>query len=318
MKGDVLMYDLIIVGGGPAGLTAGIYAVRYGLNTLVIERSFVSGQISTTGDVENYPGFPSINGMDLMDRFSEHADKAGVVEEDHDVLEIISKDGIKVVRTDEGELEAFSIIIATGADPRHLGVAGEEEFRGKGVSYCATCDGPFFKGKDVIVVGGGESAITDALILSDVAGTVCVVHRRDNLRASQILQDRAFERPNISFSWNTVLEEVIGDSVVNEAVLRDLASNSVMRIPIDGIFIYVGVRPNTELIDVEKDEYGFIRTDEFMKTSIPGIFAAGDCRRSPLRQVITAASDGAIAAAGAHRYVMMARPEKRSTDRDPI
>ncbi|NYT19988.1 MAG: thioredoxin-disulfide reductase [Methanosarcinales archaeon] len=298
-----MVYDLIIVGGGPAGLSAGIYAVRYGLNTLVLEKGFVIGQISTTSIVENYPGFPSINGMELMDKFSEHAKAAGVVVESREILGIRSEGGRKVISTDSGDLETLSVIIATGANPRHLGVPGEEEFRGKGVSYCATCDGPFFKGRNVIVVGGGESAITDALVLSDVAASVCVVHRRDNLRASQVLLDRAFAKPNIEFSWNTVLEEIIGDSVVREAVLRNTVSDEVWRTPIDGIFIYVGVEPNTEFVDVEKDDYGFIVTNEKMATSVNGIFAAGDCRKAILRQVITAASDGVIAAFEAYEYV---------------
>ncbi|WP_135604403.1 thioredoxin-disulfide reductase [Methanococcoides sp. NM1] len=298
-----MVYDLIIVGGGPGGLSAGIYAVRYGLNTLVLEKGFVSGQISTTGEVENYPGFPSISGMDLMDKFSEHAKAAGVVVESREILGIRSEGDRKIVSTDSGDLETLSVIIATGANPRHLGVPGEEEFRGKGVSYCATCDGPFFKGRNVLVVGGGESAITDALILSDIAASVCVVHRRDELRASQVLQDRAFAKPNIEFSWDTVLEEIIGDSVVREAVLQNTVSDEVWISPIDGVFIYVGVEPNTEFTDVEKDDYGFIVTDEKMATSVDGIFAVGDCRTAILRQVITAASDGAIAAFGAYEYV---------------
>ncbi|WP_135612621.1 thioredoxin-disulfide reductase [Methanococcoides sp. AM1] len=298
-----MVYDLIIVGGGPGGLSAGIYAVRYGLNTLVLEKGFVSGQISTTGEVENYPGFPSISGMDLMDKFSEHAKAAGVVVESREILGIRSEGDRKIISTDSGDLETLSVIIATGANPRHLGVPGEDEFRGKGVSYCATCDGPFFKGRNVIVVGGGESALTDVLILSNIAASACVVHRRDKLRASQILQDRAFGKSNIEFSWNTVLEEIIGDSVVREVVLRDTVTNDIWRTPIDGIFIYVGIEPNTEFVDVEKDDSGFILTDERMATSVDGIFAVGDCRAGVLRQVITAVSDGSIAAFEAYEYV---------------
>ena len=298
-----VVYDLVIIGGGPAGLSAGIYAVRYGLNTLVLEKGFVSGQISTTGEVENYPGFTSISGMELMDKFSEHAKAAGVVVESRDVLDVRSEGELKVISTDSGDLETFSLIIATGASPRKLGVSGEDGFRGKGVSYCATCDGPFFKGKNVLVVGGGESAITDSLILSDLAASVCVVHRRDELRASKVLQDRAFAKPNIEFSWNTVLEEIIGDSVVREVILRNTTSGETWTSPIDGIFIYVGVEPNTGFIDVEKDDYGFIVTDGKMATSEAGIFAAGDCRAGVLRQVITAASDGVIAAFEAYEYV---------------
>ncbi|WP_440952412.1 thioredoxin-disulfide reductase [Methanococcoides sp. FTZ1] len=298
-----MVYDLIIIGGGPAGLSAAIYAVRYGLNTLVLEKGFVIGQISTTGEVENYPGFISINGIDLMEKFSEHAKAAGVVVESRDVLGVRSESDLKIISTDVGDLETFTLIIATGANPKKLGVPGEEEFRGKGVSYCATCDGPFFKGRNVIVVGGGESAIEDALILSDLAASVCVVHRRDELRASKMLQDRAFAKPNIEFSWNTELEEIIGDSIVREVVLRNTESGETWTSPIDGVFIYVGVEPNTEFIDVDKNDYGFIVTNEKMATSEAGIFAAGDCRTSILRQVITAASDGVIAAFEAYEYV---------------
>ncbi|MEL4305007.1 thioredoxin-disulfide reductase [Methanococcoides sp. LMO-2] len=298
-----MVYDLIIVGGGPGALSAGIYAVRYGLDTLVLEKGFVSGQISTTGDVENYPGFISIKGMDLMEKFSEHAKAAGVVVENREVIGVKSDGDHKIVTTDSGDLKAISVIIATGAKPRHLGVPGEEEFRGKGVSYCATCDGPFFKDRNVIVVGGGESAITDSLILADRAASVCVVHRRNELRASQVLQERAFGKPNIEFSWNTILEEIIGDSVVREVALRNTSTNEEWRSLIDGVFIYVGNEPNTEFVDVEKDGYGFIVTDERMATSEDGIFAVGDCRKTVLRQVITAASDGAIAAYEAYEYV---------------
>nr|WP_250867438.1 thioredoxin-disulfide reductase [Methanococcoides seepicolus] len=298
-----VVYDLIIIGGGPGGLSAGIYAVRYGLNTLVLEKRFVSGQISTTGNVENYPGFPSISGMELMDKFAEHAKAAGVVVEDKDVLEVRSEGDRKIVHTSEGDLEASSVIIATGAEPKHLGIPGGDEFRGKGVSYCATCDGPFFSGRNIIVVGGGESAITDALILSDVAASVCIVHRRDELRASKILRDRAFARSNIEFLWDTTLEEIVGDSVVREAVIRDINADEVRRVPIDGVFVYVGVEPNTGFVDVDKDEYGFIITNEKMECSEKGIFAVGDCRNAILRQVITAASDGVIAAFEAYNYV---------------
>ena len=301
------MYDLVIIGNGPAGISAGIYAVRYGLNTLVLENNVISGQIATTDIVENYPGFSSITGMELMDRFKEHAQNIGVVTEDDEVIGIRSEGDLKVIHTDERDIETKSVIVATGANPKHVGVPGEEEFAGRGVSYCATCDGPFFRGKSVAVIGGGDSAITDALILSNLASKVYVVHRRDELRAAKVLQDRAFSRNNIEFILNTVLDEIVGEDdengVVKKVILKNVESNDKKEIAIDGVFIYVGIIPNTGFVDVDKTQTGFIMTNEKMETSVEGIYAAGDCRTTPLRQVVTAVSDGAIAAASAHDFV---------------
>ena len=301
------MYDLVIIGNGPAGISAGIYAVRYGLDTLVLEKNVISGQIASTGIVENYPGFSSITGMELMETFKEHAQKTGVVTEDGEVLNIKSDGDKKMIYTDEREIETKAVIIATGADPEHLGVPGEEKFAGRGVSYCATCDGPFFRGKSVAVIGGGNSAITDALILSNLANKVYVVHRRDELRAIKVLQDRAFSRNNIEFTWNTVLDEIVGDDnengVVKKVVLKNVKSNDKKEMAIDGVFIYVGIVPNTGFVDVDKTQTGFIMTNDRMETSVDGIYAAGDCRMTPLRQVVTAVSDGAIAAASVHDFV---------------
>jgi thioredoxin reductase (NADPH) len=298
------MNDLIIIGGGPAGIAAGIYAVRYGLDTYLLERTAIGGQISSSQEVENYPGFSSINGMELMNTFKAHAESIGVPIENKGVTGVRPEDDKIVVSTDENvDIEAKAVIIATGAKPRKLGIPGEDTFYGRGVSYCATCDAPFYKERDVIVVGGGNTAISDALILSNVANKVYQVHRRDELRASKVLEDRARSRDNIEFLWDTVLEEVKGNNFVESALLRDLNTNELSEISIDGVFIYVGIDPNTDIVDVEKDESGFIITNEFMETSVEGIYAAGDCRKSPLWQVITAASDGAIAAAKAYEYI---------------
>ncbi len=301
------MYDLVIIGDGPAGLSAGIYAVRYGLDTLILEKDVISGQIALTDIVENYPGFSSIAGMELMDKFKEHAEDAGVTTEDGEVLSIKSDGDKKIISTDEGEIEAKAVIIATGANPRHLGVPGEEEFAGRGVSYCATCDGPFFRGKNVAVIGGGDTAITDALILSNIASKVYVVHRRDELRATKVLKDRAFSKNNIEFICDTVLEEIVGSDDVNgsveKVILKNVNSGAINEMAMDGVFIYVGIVPNTDFIDVDKNKAGFIITNDRMETSVDGIYAAGDCRVTPLRQVVTAVSDGAIAAASAHEFV---------------
>jgi len=301
------MYDLVIIGNGPAGISAGIYAVRYGLDTLILEKDVISGQIASTDIVENYPGFSSIAGMELMDKFKEHAENVGVVTEDGEVIDIKSNGDKKIIFTNEGEIEAKAVIIATGANPRHIGVPGEEKFAGRGVSYCATCDGPFFRSKNVAVIGGGDSAITDALILSNLASKVYVVHRRDELRATEVLQERAFSKNNIEFIWNTVLDKIVGDDnengVVKMVTLKNVKSNDKKEMAIDGVFIYVGIVPNTGFVDVDKTQTGFIMTNDKMETSVEGIYAAGDCRVTPLRQVVTAVSDGAIAAASVHDFV---------------
>ncbi|MEZ5334991.1 MAG: thioredoxin-disulfide reductase [Methanolobus sp.] len=297
------MHDLVIIGGGPAGLTAAIYAVRYGLDTLVIEKNVVPGQISTADKVENYPGFTSISGMELMQKFKEHAEAAGVDIQISDVQTIRDEGNKKVVVTDDGEIEAIAVIVATGANPRRLGVPGEDKFLTKGVSYCATCDGPFYGGLEVIVVGGGESAVTDALILSDIASKVYVVHRRDELRACSLLQKRAFDKENITFIWDTVVDEIKGDELVEKVVLKNNKTGELSEMAIDGIFIYVGINPNTSMADVEKIGAGFIVTDDKMESSVAGIFAAGDCRRTSMWQVVTAVSDGAVAAISAHEYI---------------
>lgn len=298
------MYDLIIVGAGPAGLTAGIYAVRYGLNTIVLEKEVLPGQIAATDLIENYTGFTAISGPELMQKFKEHAESAGVKIEFAHVSLVRSENEKKFVVTDNGDFEAKAVIIATGANPKKLGIPGEDEFLSKGVSYCATCDAPFYKGKTVMVVGGGESALTDALILSNIAKKVYVVHRRDKLRACTILQQRASKRDNIEIIWDTIPEKIEGKAKVENVILRNLKTDTVSSMPVDGIFIYVGIRPNTEFVNVNKNGSGFIVTNEKLETSVAGIYAAGDCRNTPIWQVVTAVADGAVAAVFAHEYIL--------------
>lgn len=298
------MYDLIIVGAGPAGLTAGIYAVRYGLNTIVLEKEVLPGQIAATDLIENYTGFTAISGPELMQKFKEHAESAGVKIEFAHVSLVRSENEKKVVVTDNGDFEAKAVIIATGANPKKLGIPGEDEFLSKGVSYCATCDAPFYKGKTVMVVGGGESALTDALILSNIAKKVYVVHRRDKLRACTILQQRASKRDNIEIIWDTIPEKIEGKAKVENVILRNLKTETVSSMPVDGVFIYVGIRPNTEFVNVNKNGSGFIVTNEKLETSVAGIYAAGDCRDTPIWQVVTAVADGAVAAVFAHEYIL--------------
>jgi thioredoxin reductase (NADPH) len=301
------MYDLIIIGGGPAGLTAGIYAVRSGLSTLILERSEISGQIALADIVENIPGFPSISGVELMERFKSHAQEAGVETKITDVLSVRSEGGKKIVSTDSGDLESRAVIIATGANPKHLNVPGEKELISKGVSYCATCDGPFFRNKTVAVVGGGNSAITDALFLSRIARKVYVIHRKDRLRASKILQDRAFASPNIEFIFNSRVTEIVGSKGeirrVEKIILEDVKSSLISELAIDGVFIYIGIHPNTEIANVEKNEDGYIKTNSLLETSEKGVYAAGDCRDTNIWQVVAAVRDGALAASSAHEYI---------------
>ena len=295
-------HDLIIIGGGPAGLTAAIYALRSRLHTPPVEKMILGGQASTTSRVENYPGFPeSVSGLDLSQKMAEQAKKLG--------LNVLWSNAVKIKNQEvhvEGKiLAAKALIIATGTEAARLGVPGEDELRGRGVSYCATCDGAFYQNKNVMVVGGGNSAVEEALFLTRYARQVSIVHRRDELRADKILAEQAKNHPKIYFFWHSVVEEIKGEKMVSEAVLKDLSSNKKLKVPVDGVFIYVGSRPNSEPAKgaVKLDEAGFIITDEKMKTSAPGIFAAGDIRVKSLRQIVTAAADGAIAAESARQFI---------------
>ena len=299
-----MIYDVVIIGGGPAGLTAGIYAKRGMLNAVLLEKMGVGGQIIVTDLVENFPGFQEISGAELAGKFEQHALKFGLETKSMVEVEFIEDRGkTKLVKTSEGEFETKTVIITTGTTPKKLGAKGELELIGRGVSYCATCDGFFFREKTVVVVGGGDSAITEAIYLTKMAKKVIVVHRRDKLRAERINQEHAFANPKISFVWDSVIEEVLGKQVVEKVMVKNVKTNVISEIKTDGVFIYVGLIPNTGFAKVKKDEWGFIITNDSRETSVKGIFAAGDCRVTPLRQIATAVGDGAIAAVSAERYI---------------
>lgn len=298
------IFDIIILGGGPAGFSSAIYAARGAVSTAIVDINMLGGQPSNYLELENYPGFQLVGGYDLMEKFEEHADKFGV--EKFPMQEITNIDlAKKKIYTKEFEFSAKSIIIATGAQPMKLGVKGENEFVGRGVSYCAVCDGAFYKDKIVAVVGGGNSAIEEAMYLTKFAKKVYVIHRRDKLRADKILQEKAFKNQKIEFILNSIVLEIQGENTVKSIVLKNLQTDKISELKIDGIFPYIGISPNTELFSgqLNQDKYGFIITDTTMATSVDGVYAIGDVRNTPLRQVVTAASDGAIGATYALRYI---------------
>lgn len=298
------MYDIIIIGAGAAGLTSAIYAVRAGMNTVILEKLGVGGQIVLTEAVENYPGFPLISGPELMERFEEHVKKFNVEIRYEEVTGIKKEGKVQRVITSEGEYETIAIIVATGSMPRKLGVEGEEKFIGKGVSYCAVCDGPFFRDKEVAVIGGGDAAVKESIYLTQIVKKVYIIHRRDQLRAEKILQEQAFSNPKISFIWNHVVERINGNESFEGITIRSVLNPEEKReLKVSGVFVYIGHIPNTRFIDVSKTQNGQIITDECMRTSAEGIFAAGDCRNTCLRQIATCVGDGALAAYHAGEYV---------------
>lgn len=300
------MYDVIIVGAGPAGMTAGIYASRSNLSVLMIEQGAPGGQMNNTAEVENYPGFDMILGPDLAMKMYESAEKFGTKNVYGVVKKLEDKGSYKEVVCDDAVYKGKSVIIASGCEHRKLGVLGEEEFAGRGVSYCAVCDGAFFRNKKLLVIGGGDSAVEEAIYLTQFASEVVIVHRRDQLRAQQILQDRAFANEKISFEWNTALEEIMGDDIrVTGAKLRDTVTGSVKEATTDGVFIYVGLEPLTKPFQELgiTNEQGWIETDEEMKTNISGIYAIGDVRDKTLRQITTAVGDGGIAGQQVYKYL---------------
>ena len=299
-------FDIIILGGGPAGLSAGIYAARSSASTAIIDISMLGGQPSNYLELENYPGFPIIGGYDLMEKFEEHADKFGVQKfpmQEIKNIDLVSNP--KIIETLEGTFKAKTVIIACGAQAKKLGVKGELEFVGRGVSYCAVCDGAFYKEKTVTVVGGGNAAVEEAMYLTKFADKVYIVHRRDALRADKIVQERAFNNPKIEFIWDSKVNEIKGENVVTTAVIENVKTGEITELKTDGVFPYIGFTPNVEGISgqVQQDANGFIITDGTMQTSVEGVFAAGDVRNTPLRQVITATSDGAISAVYASKYL---------------
>lgn len=298
------IFDVVILGGGPAGFSAAIYAARGAVSTAIVDVNMLGGQPSNYLELENYPGFQLVGGYDLMEKFEEHADKFGVKKFPMQEIEKVDL-AQKKIYTKESEFSAKSIIIATGAQPQKLGVLGEKEFVGRGVSYCAVCDGAFYKDKIVAVVGGGNSAIEEAMYLTKFAKKVYVIHRRDKLRADKIIQERAFKNQKIEFIWNSIVFEIQGENTVKSILLKDTQTDKISKLDVDGIFPYIGISPNTELFSgqLNQDKYGFIITDTTMATSVDGVYAIGDVRNTPLRQVVTAASDGAIGATYALRYI---------------
>jgi thioredoxin reductase (NADPH) len=296
----------IIIGAGPAGMSAALYAARANLEPVVLSGMELGGQVSVTYIVENYPGFPEgIEGPKLVENFQKQAERFGTKVEFDSATEVDLSTRPFRVKTWGNEYLAETLIITTGATPRHLDVPGEKEFTGRGVSYCATCDGHFFRGKDVIVVGGGDSALEEALFLTRYVNSVKIIHRREELRAGAILQNRAFKNDKVEFIWNTVVTEIIGDGIVDTVKLKNVKTGEEEELKTDGVFIFIGHIPNTDLYEdqLELDENGYVQVDRFMQTSVPGVFAAGEVADSHFRQVITSAGMGAAAAMQAIHFL---------------
>ncbi|WP_283601370.1 thioredoxin-disulfide reductase [Ligilactobacillus aviarius] len=300
-------YDVIVIGAGPGGMTAALYASRANLKVAMLDRGVYGGQMNNTAEVENYTGFKSILGPDLAEQMYQSSIQFGADFVYGNVEKVtVDEDGIKHVKTDSGELEAPAIVIATGSQYRKLGIPGEDEYSGKGVSYCAVCDGAFYRGKNVTTVGGGDSAVEESEYLAKLVNNVNIVHRRDQLRAQKILQDRAFANDKIGFTWNTIVTEIVGDGKkVTGVKTHNKETNEDRLVPTDGVFIYIGNVPMTEPFkDLGiTDEQGWVITDDEMKTSVPGVFAVGDVRDKKLRQITTAVGDGGIAGQGVFSYI---------------
>jgi thioredoxin reductase (NADPH) len=298
-------YDVVIIGGGPAGLAAGLYAARGRHKTLLLEKGVVGGQISLTELVENYPGVPTVNGFDLAQTMLKQSESYGM-ETEYTAVSSLKRAGEKwLVKTEAGDFLAKAVIVTSGAEYDRLGVPGEERLTGKGVSYCATCDAAFFKGQDVAVVGGGDAAMDEGLFTSRYVDKISVIHRRDELRASAILQERAFANPKMGFIWNTVVEEIIGDGQVTSVKVRDVVTGQRRELPLSAVFIFIGQHPNSDFLKglVKMDNGGHAIVNEWMETDQPGIFAAGDVRQNSARQVASSVGDGVTAAIAADHYI---------------
>ncbi|MCM3317224.1 thioredoxin-disulfide reductase [Rummeliibacillus stabekisii] len=300
------IYDVVIIGAGPAGMTAAVYTSRGNLSTLMLERGIPGGQMANTEEVENYPGFDSILGPELSTKMFEHAKKFGAEYAYGDVTEIVDGEEYKTIKTISKEFKTRAIIISTGAEYKKMGIPGEKELGGRGVSYCAVCDGAFFKNKNLIVVGGGDSAVEEGIYLTRFANKVTIVHRRDQLRAQKIIQDRAFANEKIDFIWNHTVKEIHeNDGKVGSATLVSTVDGTEQEMPIDGVFVYIGMLPLTKPFEDLGilNKTGYIETNDLMETSIKGIYAAGDVREKSLRQIVTATGDGSIAAQAVQHYV---------------
>ncbi len=302
-----MVYDVIIIGGGPAGLGAAIYSSRARMSTLIIEKAGCGGLIAITDNLENYPGFDKgINGFELTSKMEQQARTSGAEITYGEVVAIETDETLKKVILTDKTYITKTIIIASGSSFKKLGVQGEEEFIGRGISFCATCDGPFFKNKEVAVIGGGNSALQEALFLTKFASKITLIHRRNEFRAAKILQERVAAEPKIKIILDTVVEEITGTQTIEKIKVRNVNSSAAEEIPVDGVFIFIGWTPNTKFLMNNKialDEKGYILTDEQMKTAIDGIYACGDVRKKSLRQVVTAVSDGATASVSAHQYI---------------
>lgn len=299
-------YEVIIIGGGPAGLTAGLYTARSRFSTLLIETALFGGQMTTTDLIENYPGFPEgITGAELSRLMEEQARRFEVKTVTQEVTEVGLQGDMKVIKTHESNYICEALIICTGTEYRTLGVPGEKEFTGRGVSFCSTCDAAFFKDSQIVVVGGGDSALTEAIYLTKFAKEVTIIHRRDALRGTKIYQERAFANPKIKFLWNSVIQEIKGDKTVQSILVKNVKTNEVKEFETEGVFLFVGLLPRTQFLKglVKTDEGGYIITDEKCETSVKGIFAAGDCRKQLLRQIATAVGSGATAAFAVEKYL---------------
>ncbi len=300
-------FDLVIIGGGPTGLTAGLYASRAKLNVLLLEKTAPGGQLLVTDQVENFPGFPEgISGVDLVEKMTEQARKFGLAVETQEVLSVDFTHNPKTIRLPGKTISSKTVIIATGASPRKLGIPGEDVFYGKGVSSCATCDAPFYKHRVVAAVGGGDAAVQESLYLTKFVKKVYLIHRRDQLRAEAILQERAFQNDKIELIWDSVATGIIGGlTQVEKIAVKNLKTGESRVLAVDGCFIWVGIQPNTRFLgdSVKLDEWGFISVNCNMETSSPGVYAAGDVRNTPLRQIVTAVGDAAIAANVAQHYI---------------
>lgn len=300
------IYDAVIIGGGPAGLSAGLYGSRARLDTLIIEKSKYGGQTTTTSELENYPGsIPNCTGPSLSQRMKEQAASFGTKFAKDEVVSIDASSDIRIVKCKDEQYHARTVIIASGAEPAMAGFKGESEFRGRGVSYCATCDADFFTDLDVALIGGGDSALTEALYLTKFVNKLTIVHRRDAFRGTKSLQERVFDNPKIDIAWNSIPVGIVGDEIVEGLNIKNKLTGEVTTLEVNGVFVFVGLNPLSDFLKgfVDMDEKGYILTDDEMKTNIPGVFAAGDVRQKTLRQVITAASDGAVAATAAERYI---------------
>ncbi len=300
------VYDMLVVGGGPGGYAAALYAARAGLDTIVLEKLSAGGQMALTEQIDNYPGFENgIDGFSLAEKMQKQAERFGARSEYAEVLRMDLTAVPKLVETSEGIFLGKTVVLATGADPRTLGVAGETELLGRGVAYCAACDGMRYKGKTVVVVGGGNSAAEDALLLSRIAEKVILVHRRDTLRATKVYHQPLMDAENVEFRWNSTVTELLHDDKLTGVKLRDVNTGEETLLPCDGLFVSVGRKPATQLAEgqLELDGSGYIVADETTKTSVPGVFAVGDVRTKPLRQVVTAVADGAMAVHMAEEYL---------------